>query len=134
MLQPPQHQQSCEPSVVRQAGEDAEALALIELGMPTVCFGAIPESSVADGAALVLLRTTATDTELACRLGHLLAHVHDPLPPPDPSNCAGWLAVVEEKERRAHELEARLRARFGLAQAPPLPLPELMRHYEERCR
>lgn len=96
----------------------------------TVCWGREAEPGVREHSA-VLLQEALTDQEAAALLGHLLLHLREGLPMAE--GCAG-LVRAREQEQRAHELEDRLRARFG---APPLAagaLDATMAAYHERCR
>lgn len=77
----------------------------------------------------MLLEAGAPDPELSARLAHLLVHRRDNLG----NGCAQGLAAARDSERRAQQLEARLRARYGLPMLSPVETEIAERDYLARC-
>lgn len=94
-------------------------------------------SRVEDGT-IVHLDASRSDDALAARLGHLLLHVVEPLPPMprETSGCKRWVERVIALETRAHATEDRLIVAIAgdaRAREPREDLGALAAAYLTRC-
>lgn len=110
-------------TIVARAGS---ALERVHLG---------PGPSRLEDGAIVRLDASRSDDALAARLGHLLLHVVEPLPPMprETSACKGWVDRVIELETRAHAAEDRLVVAIGGGREPREDLDALAAAYFTRC-
>jgi hypothetical protein len=108
-----------------------------ELEAPLVCYADASEG-VVDGNGVFLLPRSHGEPSNAARLGHLMLHRREALPLDDRSiresrlPCAEFVDRVMQSERRARELEAKLRRAFSLEPAAN-ELAELQAAYATRC-
>ena len=110
-------------AIVARAGS---ALERVRLG---------PGPSRLEDGKLVHLDVSRSDDALAARLGHLLLHVVEPLPPMprETSGCKRWVDRVIELETRAHAAEDRLVIAIGGGREPREDLGALASAYLTRC-
>ncbi|MGC4113999.1 MAG: hypothetical protein QM765_04935 [Myxococcales bacterium] len=113
---------------------DAEGRSLVEReGLRGACYSAVGEGQVSPGPVL-LLSATEPVPAVAARAAHLLLHERDGMVSGvESGRCAAAdLADYRAAEERAWALEARIRARHGLAERPS-EVEGLMKEYEARC-
>jgi hypothetical protein len=113
-------------------GRNSEGKPLLDAarGRYQVCWGE-PSVPVIDAQRRLLLPRGATDAEAAARMGHLLLHVVEGIPLAD--GC-GTRALAEQQEKKAHALEARLRAALGASPLPETALENVLAAYRVRCQ